>query len=136
MNKLLALTATVLLASTASAFAATTYQIGYTADSQSCTATVTLFDDRSDGITKNVIAGLSEDDSCFSAIGLGLIGKVTAAPGKVENGAIIGVRTSAFPYPIALTLQYPFKTGNKYAITYTTNGTSITVLAAGTYTVK
>ena len=82
---------------------------------------------------KGVAVTANENDSCQSYIGEGFVGKVKGQ-GTV---AIIGGQSSQYPgTEITINLQYPFVTGGAYTVYDTTDGSTMSELGSGTYTVK
>jgi hypothetical protein len=50
-------------------------------------ATIDLFADRPDGITKPALAGIHENDGCGNLSGIGFIGRVVVQRGMMEEAA-------------------------------------------------
>jgi hypothetical protein len=70
---------------------------------------------------------------CGGAYGAGLIGSVKGS----GDSAIVGVQSAEEPgVQLVFQLQYPFKTGGAWTLYETTDGTSMTELENGTYTVE
>lgn len=102
---------------------------------QNCTAHVNVFNDPQHDVTQQVLVTANESDSCQTFIGEGYVSKLTPAKGDTRNVAVIGGKTNLIPYPVTITLDYPFVTGGQYTLSYTSDGVTINALAAGTYTV-
>lgn len=139
MKNVFALAAAALLATSAGALAVTTKTVTYPFNGKTCTATVTLSNNPTYGISRNVLAAIYENDTCGSLYGSGYVGKVMIAKGTTEDVATIGGITSMIPYPVTIALSQPFgpsgSTG-QFVLTYTTDGKHVTFGAVGTYTVK
>jgi len=83
-------------------------------------------------VSKQLIYG-TDLAQCGGAYGAGLVGTVKGSGGA----AVIGVQSSAEPgVQLVFQLQYPFKTGGAWELYETTDGTSMTELEHGTYTVE
>jgi hypothetical protein len=135
MKRVIALAAAALLLTAGGALAKAT-NISYAVDGTTCTATVNVISERSEGITKPVVVTLvNANGDCGTLTGEGLIGKVTVATGDTRTLAIIGGTTQLLPYSVTITLDYPLVTGGQFTISYTADGKKITNAASGTYTV-
>lgn len=142
MKKLIALTATALLATTLAATAAkVTFKLAAPTGTLTCTATLTVFS-ASPIVANKILVGLKENDAtCGVLNGIGYtstvnfggsLGKLTGASIAVYSSLLVSYGVQ---YPLMFSFQTPFKTGNKYAITTTQDDKSITLVDAGTYTV-
>jgi hypothetical protein len=137
MKKMFALAAAALLAVSGSALAktkTTKTDLTLNVQGQNCTAHINVFNDPKHDVTQQVLVTANESDSCQSFIGEGYVSKLTIAKGDTRNVAVIGGKTNLLPYPVTLTLDYPFVTGGQYTLSYTSDGVKINELAAGTYT--
>ncbi len=97
MKKLLKLAATALLATSAAA-AAKTYTVTF--NDNECTATIDVFADRPDGVTKPVLAGIHENDGCGNLSGIGFIGNVAVQKGVTEEAAIMASYSTIPPWTV------------------------------------
>jgi hypothetical protein len=138
MKKVFALAAAAFLVAGGSALAktkTTSTDITLNIQGQSCTAHINVFNDPAHDVTQQVLVTAKENDSCQSFIGEGYVSKLTIAKGDTRSVAVIGGKTSLLPYPVTITLDYPFITGGQFTLSYTSDGVKITTLAVGTYTV-
>ena len=138
MKKVFALAAAAFLAVGGSALAktkSTTTDLTLKIEGQNCTAQFNVFNDPQHDVTQQVFVTANENDGCQSFIGEGYVSKLTVAKGDTRSVAVIGGKTNLLPYPVTITLDYPFITGGQFTVSYTSDGVKITGLAAGTYTV-
>ena len=83
-------------------------------------------------IDKNVVAG-TDDPNCAQGFGGGFIGKIKG----FGNAIVAGVQFGGEPgLQVVLRIQYPLVTGGAWDLYGTSNGTTLTKLESGVYTVE
>jgi len=83
-------------------------------------------------INKQQVAG-TDDPDCAQGFGGGWIGKVKG----FGNAIVAGVQFSEFPgEQLVFRVQYPLMTGGAWDLYATSDGSSMTKLESGTYTVE
>jgi hypothetical protein len=134
MKKILGVAAAALLLSAGAASAGTT-NITVTLLGYSCTVAVSTFSDSANGIASKVLLAGSSP-GCYY-VGGGSVGKVKNVDGQKSAtlATLVGTSSLASSHRIVTLLDYPFVTGGTYRAYDTTDGTKLTFVNKGTYTV-
>lgn len=83
-------------------------------------------------IKKQVVAG-SDDPGCAAGFGGGFIGKVKGFGEAIVSGVLFSAQPGK---QFVFRLQYPLVTGGAWDLSVTTDGTSLSTIESGTYTVE